>query len=177
MSGRLTLLLPVLILFISPFNGAAQDIIPDALAFKKTYTMPGIGKAGLYSYTAGWDYKALGLSSGGVVCGSENKGFRGRFYDIPFGDRKGNLYGTIILSFNDDGFDLIFKDITAQCRNISVDFFPSSNGRMRPFEKSARRVKMFAAARQAAECVFLRITASMEEYLKIGPPMELEIIE
>ena len=151
---------------------------PDTLTFKKTYSFPDMSKDELYQYTAGWPYKQLNLEFGGVRGGYGNKGFRGRYFDVLFGKTRGDLFGDVILVFRDGSFDLVFKNISAQWRNNYVTCMSTNDDKFNRtwFWRASRSKKILNNVRLRSSEIFEMITASMDHYLEVGPPVELKKI-
>lgn len=148
---------------------------PEKLTFKKTYSMPGMTRDELYRNTAGWHSESLNLSFGGVVCKDEDKGYRARYYNQRFGNKQGALFGTVFLSFRDGSFDLTFTDISAFYGNKDVDPVSTCDDRFNRtwYWRVTRSQKVIDEIRKRSKEIFEMITASMDEYLKVGPPVEL----
>lgn len=149
---------------------------PEKLTFKKTYSIPGMTRDELYRNTAGWHSESLNLSFGGVVCKDEDKGYRARYYNQRFGNKQGALFGTVFLSFRDGSFDLTFTDISAFYGNKDVDPVSTCDDRFNRtwYWRATHNAKLIDEIRKRSKEIFEMITASMDEYLKVGPPVELK---
>ena len=138
--------------------------------------MPGMTRDELYRNTAGWHSVSLNLSFGGVVCKDEDKGYRARYYNQRFGNKQWALFGTVSLTFRDGSFDLTFTDISAFYGNKDVDPVSTCDDRFNRtwYWRVTRSQKVIDEIRKRSKEIFEMITASMDEYLKVGPPVELK---
>lgn len=151
---------------------------PEKLTFRKTYSMPGMSKDDLRRYTAWWCDGLDNFEIGGVICKYEDEGYRGRFYNQMFDKKRGALFGSVILSFRDGSFDLTFTDISAFYGSKDVDPVSTCDDRFNRtwYWRATRSQKVIEEIRKRSKEIFEMITASMDEYLKVGPPVELEKI-
>ena len=141
---------------------------PDTLAFKKTYSMPEKNIDEIREAVREWPQKNISLDW-------TTKSFRGRYFDVLFGKTRGDLFGDVILVFRDGSFDLVFKDISAQWRNNFVSCMSTNDDKFNRtwFWRASRSKKILNNVRIRADEIFEMITASMDEYLEVGPPVEL----
>lgn len=149
---------------------------PDTLAFKKTYLMPEKNIDEIREAVREWPQKNIGLEYSRSSLDWTTKSFRGRYFDVLFGKTRGDLFGDVILVFRDGSFDLVFKNISAQWRNNFVTCMSTNDDKFNRtwFWRASRSKKILNNVRIRADEIFKMITASMDEYLKVGPPVELK---
>ena len=151
---------------------------PDTLTFKKTYSMDGMDKKDLYVFLSGWSSTDIGLEYSRFYHDRAWKEFRGRFWNVAFGNRTGDVFGDIYIVYKDGGFDLIFTNIEAQWKYNFVLRLSTHDDRFNRtwYWRVTHSAKLIDEIRKRSKAIFEMITASMDEYLKVGPPMEMEKI-
>ncbi|HBH09061.1 MAG TPA: hypothetical protein DDX40_06650 [Rikenellaceae bacterium] len=152
---------------------------PDTLTFKKTYPMPGISNDEIRSFIADWPWKSAGLEYCGIPVGYfgyDAMSFRGRFRDQKLKSTTADIYSYIYLYFRDGAFDLVFTDITAYWRNNYIDHLSSKDDRFNRnvFWRMSYSMKILDQIRARSKELFEIVTASMDNYLEVGPPVELK---
>jgi len=149
---------------------------PDTLTFRKTYSMPGMSRDEIREFVKGWPPKNAGLEYSRSSLDWTTKSYRGRYFDVLFGKTRGDLFGDVILVFRDGGFDLVFKNISAQWRNSFVTCMSTNDDNLNRtwFWRAGRSKKILGQIRERSKELFDMITASMDDYLKAGPPVELK---
>lgn len=149
---------------------------PDTLTFKKTYSMPGMNEDEIRNLVRDWPQKDLGLEYSRFSLDWTRKSYRGRYFNVLFGKTRGDLFGDVILVFRDGGFDLVFKNISAQWRNNFVTCMSTNDDKFNRtwFWRASRSKKILNNVRLRSNEIFDMITASMDHYLEVGPPVELK---
>ncbi len=152
---------------------------PDTLTFKKTYSMPGMAEDEIYIFTAGWEESWMefdGMYDGKY--GTEGKSYVCRFYGEKLDKVTANIFPRVYLIFTDGSFDLIFTDISASWRYNYIDHLSSMDDRFNRnvFWRMSYSQKILDQIREHSKELFELVVASMDEYLKVGPPVELEKI-
>ena len=148
---------------------------PDTLTFKKTYSMPGMNE-NMTNLVRDWPQKDLGLEYSRFSLDWTRKSYRGRYFNVLFEKTRGDLFGDVILVFRDGGFDLVFKNISAQWRNNFVTCMSANDDKFNRtwFWRASRSKKILNNVRLRSSEIFDMITASMDHYLEVGPPVELK---
>ena len=149
---------------------------PDTLTFKKTYSMPGMSEDEIRDLVRDWPPKDIGLEYSRFSLDWTRKIYRGRYFNVLFGKTRGDLFGDVILVFRDGGFDLMFKNISAQWRNNFVTCMSANDDKFNRtwFWRASRSKKILNNVRLRSSEIFDMITASMDHYLEVGPPVELK---
>lgn len=149
---------------------------PDTLTFKKTYSMPGMSEDDIRGLVKEWPQKSIGLEYLRTSLDWSRKSYRGRYFDVLFGKTRGDLFGDVILVFRDGSFDLVFKNISAQWRNNFVTCMSTNDDKFNRtwFWRASRSKKILNNARLRSSEIFKMITASMDHFLEVGPPVELK---
>ena len=151
---------------------------PDTLTFKKTYSMDGRDKKDLYGFLSGWPSTDIGLEFSRYGTFDDWKKFRGRFWNVAFGNRTGDVFGDIYIVYRDEEFDLVFTNIGAQWKyNFVLRLSTHDDCFKRTwYWRATHSAKLIEEIRKRSKTIFEMITASMDEYLKVGPPVELHRI-
>ncbi len=151
---------------------------PDTLTFKKTYSMPGMSEDDIYVFTAGW--KAPWMEFYGIrdKYGTGGKCYACRFYGEKLDKVTANIFSKVYLVFRDGSFDLIFSDISASWRHNYIDCLSSRDDRFNRnvFWRMSYSMKILDQIRERSKELFEIVTASMDHYLEVGPPVELKKI-
>lgn len=149
---------------------------PDTLTFKKTYSMDGRDKKDLYGFLSGWPSTDMGLEYSRFYHDRDRKEFRGRFWNVAFGNRIGDIFGDIYIVYRDGGFDLVFTNINAHWKYNFVHRLSTHDDRFNRtwYWRATHNAKLIDEIRKRSKEIFEMITASMDEYLKVGPPVELK---
>lgn len=152
---------------------------PDTLTFKKTYSMPGMSEFEIYLFVAGWKGPCL-ESDGcpGIKYGTEGNSYIGRFYWQKLDRIAANIFPRVYLIAKDGSFDLIFTDISASWRHNYIDCLSSKDDRFNRnvFWRMSYSMKILDQIRVRSKELFEIVTASMDHYLEVGPPVELNKI-
>ncbi len=168
----------VIVLFgcsVSCFGRKLAD--PDTLTFKKTYSMPGMSEDDIYIFTAGWEAPWLEFYGGSRgKYGTEGKSYACWFYGQKLDKVTANIFPMVYLIFRDGSFDLIFTDISASWRHDYIDCLSSNDDRFNRtwFWRARHSKKILAQIRVRSKELFEIVTASMDDYLKVGPPVEMK---
>lgn len=170
----------VIVLFgcsVSCFGRKLAD--PDTLTFRKTYSMPGMSRDELYRFVKGWPDKRLGLEYVGDplgYSGYDAKSYVGRFYGQNLPNTVADIHPYIDLYFRDGEFDLVFTRISASWRHDYIDCLSSNDDRFNRtwFWRARHSKKILAQIRERSKELFEIVTASMDHYLEVGPPVELK---
>lgn len=149
---------------------------PDTLTFKKTYSMSGMSEDDIRGLVKEWPQKGIGLEYLRTSLDWSRKSYRGRYFNVFFGKTRGDLFGDVILVFRDGSFDLVFKNISAQWRNNYVTCMSTNDDKFNRtwFWRASRSKKVLNNVRHRSSEIFDMITASMDHYLEVGPPVELK---
>ena len=154
---------------------------PDTLTFKKTYSMPGMSKDEIYRYVKGWPDKRLGIEYFGDPLGYfgyDAKGYVGHFYGQRLPSTVADIHSHIDLYFRNGEFDLVFTRISASWRHNYIDCLSSKDDRFNRnvFWRMSYSMKILDQIRVRSKELFEIVTASMDHYLEVGPPVELKKI-
>ena len=151
---------------------------PDTLTFRKTYSMPGMTEKDLYYLLGSWEDQKIGLKFRG-----EDWIYRRARYHIEFDGQilestTADIDGDVLIKFRDGEFDLIFTNIGAVWKRIFVVRMSTHDDRFNRtwLWRALRSQKILEQIRVRSGELFEVITASMDEYLKVGPPVELQKI-
>ena len=151
---------------------------PDTLTFKKTYSMPGMTEDELYDLLRKWEDRNVGLK-----LRSKDRIDRRVRYHIEFDGQilestTADIDGDVLIKFRDGEFDLIFTNIGAVWKRIFVVRMSTHDDRFNRtwLWRAFRSQKILEQIRGRSAELFDVITASMDEYLKVGPPVEMEKI-
>lgn len=150
---------------------------PDTLTFKKTYSMPGMSEDDIYVFTAGWREPWMEFyGSPRGKYGTDGKYYACRFYGQKLDKVKANIFPNVYLIFRDGSFDLIFTDISASWRHNNIDCLSSRDDRFNRnvFWRMSYSMKILDQIRERSKELFEIVTASMDHYLEVGPPVELK---
>ena len=152
---------------------------PDTLTFRKTYSMPGMSRDELYRFVKGWPDKRLGLEYVGDplgYSGYDAKSYVGRFYGQKLPSTVADIHSYIDLYFRDGEFDLVFTRISASWRHNYINCLSSQDDRFNrnAFWRMSYSKKILDQIRERSKELFGLVTASMDDYLKAGPPVELK---
>ena len=152
---------------------------PDTLTFRKTYSMPGMTEDEIYIFTAGWKepwMEFYGIPGGKY--GTDGKSYACRFYGQKLDKVTANIFPRVYLIFTDGSFDLIFTDISASWRYNYIDRLSTRDDRFNRniFWRMSYSQKILDQIRERSKELFELVVASMDEYLKAGPPIDLEKI-
>ena len=152
---------------------------PDTLTFKKTYSMPGMDIDKIREAVREWPQRNIGLEYSRSSLDWTTKSFRGRYFDVLFGKTRGDLFGDVVLVFRDGSFDLVLKNISAQWRNNFVTCMSTNDDKFNRtwFWRASRSKKILNNVRLRSSEIFEMITASMDHYLEVGPPVELKKVQ
>lgn len=151
---------------------------PKKLTFKKTYSMPGMTGEELYYLLRSWEDQKIGLKCGNgywAYKSIENHiEFNGQILESTTAD----IDGDVNIAFRDGEFDLIFTNIGAVWKRIFVVRMSTHDDRFNRtwLWRAFRSQKILDQIRGRSAELFDVITASMDEYLKVGPPVELHKI-
>ncbi len=159
---------------VSCFGRKLAD--PDTLTFRKTYSMPGMSRDEICDFVRGWPQKSIGLEYTRSSLDWSEKSYRGRYFDVLFGETRGDLFGDVILVFRDGEFDLVFKNITAQWRHNFVSCMSTNDDRFNRtwFWRARHSKKILDQIRVRSKELFEIVTASMDHFLETGPPVEMK---
>lgn len=148
---------------------------PDTLTFKKTYSMDGRDKKDLYGFLSGWPSTDMGLEYSRFCHDRNRKEFRGRFWNVAFGNRVGDIFGDIYIVYRDGGFDLVFTNINAHWKYNFVHRLSTHDDRFNRtwYWRATHNAKLIDEIRKRSKEIFEMITTSMDHYLEVGPPVEL----
>ena len=151
---------------------------PDTLTFKKTYSMPGMSKDEIRSLIKDWPDKSIGLEYEGTPVGYfgyDAMSFWGRFREQRLKSTVADIYSHVYLYFWDDAFAIVFTNISAYWRNNYIDHLSSKDDKFNRnvFWRMSYSIKILDQIRGRSKELFEMVTASMDHYLKVGPPVEL----
>lgn len=148
---------------------------PDTLTFKKTYSMPGMSEFEIYRFTAGWREPWMEFYGIRDKYGTGGKCYACRFYGEKLDKVTANIFSKVYLVFRDGSFDLIFSDISASWRHNYIDCLSSRDDRFNRnvFWRMSYSMKILDQIRERSKELFEIVTASMDHYLEVGPPVEL----
>ena len=156
---------------------------PDTLTFRKTYSMPGMSEDELYIFSRGWPDKSgeLRIKLVGTPLGyfgNSAKSYVGYFYGQKLSSTIADIHAYINLYFRDGEFDIVFTDISASWRHNYIDHLSSRDDRFNRnvFWRMSYNQKILDQIRERSKELFELVVASMDEYLKVGPPVELHKI-
>lgn len=151
---------------------------PDTLKFRKTYSMPGMTKNELYEYVGAWRGEDIKLDDRYGDWRRKEKDYHIEFEGQVLESTTADIDGDVFLRFRDGEFDLIFTNIGAVWRNIFVVRMSTHDDRFNRtwLWRALRSKKVLNQIRARSEELFKVITASMDHYLEVGPPVELNKI-
>ena len=175
------MILAVIVVLLAGCSGTCfgrKLVEPDTLTFKKTYRMDGKDKEELYGFLSGWPSTNIGIEYSRFNYERDWDKYRGRFWNVAFWNRVGNVFGDIYIVYRDEGFDLIFTNIEAQWKYNSVGRLSTHDDRFNRtwYWRATHSAKLIDEIRKRSKEIFEMITASMDEYLKVGPDIDLEKI-
>lgn len=108
--------------------------------------------------------------------GTGGKCYACRFYGEKLDKVTANIFSKVYLVFRDGSFDLIFSDISASWRHNYIDCLSSQDDRFNRnvFWRMSYSMKILDQIRERSKELFEIVTASMDHYLEVGPPVELK---
>ena len=151
---------------------------PDTLTFKKTYSMPGMSKDELYEFARMWKGEGLKLDDMGGYSIYRERDYHVEFDGQVLESTTADIDGDVFLRFRDGEFDLIFTNIGVVWRNNFVVRMSTHDDRFNRtwLWRVLRSKKILNQIRVRSEELFEIVTASMDHYLEVGPPVELNKI-
>ena len=170
-----------IVILLAGFSGTCfgRDLVnPDTLTFKKTYSMPGMTKDELYEYVGRWKGEDIRLDNRGGYSIYRERDYHVKFDGQILESTTADIDGDVFLRFRDGEFDLIFTNIGAVWKNNFVVRMSTHDDRLnRPWLwRVLRSKKILNQIRVRSEELFKVITASMDHFLEVGPPVELRKI-
>ena len=134
----------------------------------------------IYRYTAGWCN--IWMEFYGSSCGrygTDGKCYLCYFYGQDLGKISADIFPTVYLIYKEGAFDLVFTEIAARWKNKYVDCVSTHDDILNrsAFWLMSYKAGVLDLIRSRSEELFYLVVASMDEYLKIGPPMELSPVE
>lgn len=170
-----------IVILLAGFSGTCfgrELVNPDTLTFKKTYSMPGMTKDELYEYARKWKGEDIRLDDRYGDWRHKEKDYHIKFDGQVLESTTADIDGDVFLRFRDGEFDLIFTNIGTVWKNNFVVRMSTHDDRFNRtwLWRVLRSKKILNQIRVRSEELFKMITASMDEYLKVGPPVELKKI-
>lgn len=149
---------------------------PEPLEFRKVYWISSKDNDGLRTHLMKWDCRAFDLSLTGFPTNAEGKYMHLNTEGLDFNGVVGSITGKVGVLIMDGAIVLEFKNIHAYWRNhFYVDLSKEDNSFNRTWLwRVNHNPEIVQAARERCKEIFDILCASMGEYLRDGPPMELQ---
>ncbi|MBQ5979401.1 MAG: hypothetical protein IJL58_05225 [Bacteroidales bacterium] len=151
---------------------------PEPLEFRKVYWISSKNHDKVRKHLMKWDCNKLDLSLTGFPVNSDGKCFHLNVDGVDFEGVKGSITGTVNVIITEGPTVLELKDIHTYWRNhFYVDLSKEDNSFNRTWLwRVNHNPTIVEAARERCKELFEILCQSMDEYLKDGPPMELEAL-
>lgn len=133
-----------------------------------------LSKVGLIK---GWDLSTLVILWG--ILDMMQRVTLERFYGQKLPNTVADIHPYIDLYFRDGEFDLVFTRISASWRHNYIDCLSSRDDRFNRnvFWRMSYSMKILDQIRVRSKELFEIVTASMDHYLEVGPPVDLNKVQ
>lgn len=133
-----------------------------------------LSKVGLIK---GWDLSTLVILWG--ILDMMQRVTLERFYGQKLPNTVADIHPYIDLYFRDGEFDLVFTRISASWRHNYIDCLSSRDDRFNRnvFWRMSYSMKILDQIRARSKELFEIVTASMDHYLEVGPPVDLNKVQ
>ena len=152
---------------------------PEPLEFRKTFILDSEKKAKreIYHDLNGWNPEFDMQFYGSV--GFDEKHFSLDIDDLQLGKEKGWMSIAVVLHIINGGIILEFKDIAVAWRNHTHIVLSQKDDSFNRtwLWKVNHNPEVVQAARERSKEIFDTLCASLDKYLKEGPPWELQLVD
>ena len=149
---------------------------PEPLEFRKTYWLPGLSPRDQRALMNKWDFKEYELKNTGGPAYNDGLSYFLSVHNLDFKKVKGTVMGNVIFLFNEGYLTLEFNNITIDWKNhLIIDMSQEDSRLNRPWLWRVNHNPVIVnTARERCREIFDTICASMDEFIKDGPPLELK---
>lgn len=152
---------------------------PEPLEFRKVFLMPGHKEKEQRELINKWDFNDYNLKYTGGPAYCDGMVWFLSAHDIDFKKVKGTVMGNFSILFNNGYITLEFNRIAIDWKgHLILDMSNGDDKFNRPWLwRVNHNPEVVQAARERCKEIFDTLCASLDNYLKEGPPWELQLVD
>ena len=147
---------------------------PEPLEFRKVYCLPSNGRKEIRTALMRWEYHDFDMDLNGFPVGSDGNYMSMNVNGLDVNGIDGRIYGRVGIVITEGLVVLQLDNIHACWREHDVKMSRMDDRFNRPWLwRVNHNPEVVQAARERCKEIFDTLCASMDEFLKDGPPMEM----